>query len=255
MCLINFQLNNHNKYKLVMAANRDEEYSRPTEKAHYWEDHPHILGGRDLRGMGTWLGITKTGRISALTNIRNTKELLSTHQKSRGHLVSDYLIGNQDPAEYLNEVSDEGMDYAGFNLLVGNQDEIFYLNNYDNEVSRVDDGLHGLSNHHLNTPWPKVIKGKTGLEKIMDSEDSDIEDLFRLLRDDDTAENKDLPDTGLSKEIEKNLSPLFINMDKYGTRCSTVILIDQDDNATFVERTYSEGQQTGEVKFEFKIEN
>lgn len=255
MCLINFQLNNHNKYKLVMAANRDEEYSRPTKTAHYWEDHPHILGGRDLRGMGTWLGITKAGRISALTNIRNTKELLSTHQKSRGHLVSDYLIGNQNPAEYLNEVSDEGKDYAGFNLLVGNQDEIFYLNNYDNEVSRVDDGLHGLSNHHLDTPWPKVEKGKDGLKTIMESKDTDVEDLFRLLRDDDTAESEALPDTGLSKEIEKNLSPLFINMDKYGTRCSTVILIDQDDNVTFVERTYLEGQQTGEEKFEFKIEN
>lgn len=255
MCLINFQLNNHNKYKLVMAANRDEEYSRPTEAAHYWKDYPHILGGRDLRGMGTWLGITKTGRISALTNIRNTKELLSTHQKSRGHLVSNYLIGSQNPSEYLNDISKSDNDYAGFNLLVGNQDEIFYLNNYENKVSKVDNGLHSLSNHHLDTPWPKVIKGKTGLEKIMDSEDSDIEDLFRLLRDDDTAENKDLPDTGLSKEIEKNLSPLFINMDKYGTRCSTVILIDQDDNATFVERTYLEGQLTGEVKFEFKIEN
>lgn len=255
MCLINFQLNNHNKYKLVMAANRDEEYSRPTEAAHYWKDYPHILGGRDLRGMGTWLGITKTGRISALTNIRNTKELLSTHQKSRGHLVSNYLIGSQNPSEYLNDISKSDNDYAGFNLLVGNQDEIFYLNNYENKVSKVDNGLHSLSNHHLDTPWPKVIKGKTGLEKIMDSEDSDIEDLFRLLRDDDTAENKDLPDTGLSKEIEKNLSPLFINMDKYGTRCSTVILIDQDDNATFVERTYLEGQLKGEEKFEFKIEN
>lgn len=255
MCLINFQLNNHNKYKLVMAANRDEEYSRPTEAAHYWKDYPHILGGRDLRGMGTWLGITKTGRISALTNIRNTKELLSTHQKSRGHLVSNYLIGSQNPSEYLNDISKSDNDYAGFNLLVGNQDEIFYLNNYENKVSKVDNGLHSLSNHHLDTPWPKVIKGKTGLEKIVDSEEADVEDLFRLLRDDDTAENKDLPDTGLSKEIEKNLSPLFINMDKYGTRCSTVILIDQDDNATFVERTYSEGQQTGEVKFEFKIEN
>ncbi len=255
MCLINFQLNNHNKYKLVMAANRDEEYSRPTEAAHYWKDYPHILGGRDLRGMGTWLGITKTGRISALTNIRNTKELLSTHQKSRGHLVSNYLIGSQNPSEYLNDISKSDNDYAGFNLLVGNQDEIFYLNNYENKVSKVDNGLHSLSNHHLDTPWPKVIKGKTGLEKFMDSEDSDIEDLFRLLRDDDTAENKDLPDTGLSKEIEKNLSPLFINMDKYGTRCSTVILIDQDDNATFVERTYLEGQLKGEEKFEFKIKN
>lgn len=255
MCLINFQLNNHNKYKLVMAANRDEEYSRPTEAAHYWKDYPHILGGRDLRGMGTWLGITKTGRISALTNIRNTKELLSTHQKSRGHLVSNYLIGSQNPSEYLNDISKSDNDYAGFNLLVGNQDEIFYLNNYENKVSKVDNGLHSLSNHHLDTPWPKVIKGKTGLEKIVDSEEADVEDLFRLLRDDDTAENKDLPDTGLSKEIEKNLSPLFINMDKYGTRCSTVILIDQDDNATFVERTYLEGQLKGEEKFEFKIEN
>ena len=255
MCLINFQLNNHSKYKLVMAANRDEEYSRPTEAAHYWQEHPHILGGRDLRGMGTWLGITKNGRISALTNIRNTKELLSTHQKSRGHLVSSYLIGNQNPSEYLNDISKSGKDYAGFNLLVGNQDEIFYLNNYDNEVSSVNKGLHGLSNHHLDTPWPKVVKGKDGLKKIMESKDGDVEDLFRLLRDNDTAENKELPDTGLSKEIEKNLSPLFINMDKYGTRCSTVVLIDHSDNVTFVERTYSNGKQTGEEKFEFKIEN
>src|SRR5699024_11859848 len=93
-----------NKNKLLMAANRDEEYSRPTEAAHYWKDYPHIWGGRDLRGMGTWLGITKTGRISALTNIRNTKELLSTHQKSRGHLVSNYLIGSQNPSDYLNDI-------------------------------------------------------------------------------------------------------------------------------------------------------
>lgn len=255
MCLINFQLNNHSKYKLVMAANRDEEYSRPTEAAHYWQDHPDILGGRDLRGMGTWLGITKKGKISALTNIRNTKELLSTHQRSRGHLVSNYLTGNQNPAEYLRGVSEAGKDYAGFNLLVGNQDEIFYLNNYDNEVKRVGQGVHGLSNHHLNTPWPKVVKGKDGLEAIMENKDSDVEDLFRLLRDNDTAENEELPDTGLAQDIEKNLSPLFINMDKYGTRCSTVILIDQRNNVTFVERTYLNGEQTGEEAFEFKIEN
>ncbi len=255
MCLINFHLNNHSKYKLVMAANRDEEYSRPTKEAHYWEEHPHILGGRDLRGMGTWLGITKSGRISALTNIRNTKELLSTHQKSRGHLVSGYLTGNQNPSDYLNDISKTGSDYAGFNLLVGSQDEVFYLNNYDNEVIKVDNGLHGLSNHHLDTPWPKVVKGKEGLKNIMENDDGDIDALFRLLRDNDTAENKDLPDTGLSKEIETNLSPLFINMDKYGTRCSTVILIDHENNVTFVERTYSAGEQTGEEKFEFKIEN
>src|SRR5699024_685623 len=217
----------------VMAANRDEEYSRPTKEAHYWEEHPHILGGRDLRGMGTWLGITKSGRISALTNIRNTKELLSTHQKSRGHLVSGYLTGNQNPSDYLNDISKTGSDYAGFNLLVGSQDEVFYLNNYDNEVIKVDNGLHGLSNHHLDTPWANVGKVKEGVKDIMENDDGEIDALFRLLRDNDTAQNIDVPDTALSNEIETNFTPLFINMDKDGTGCSTVMLIDQESNGAF----------------------
>src|SRR5699024_6306476 len=230
-------------------------YSRPVKEAHYWEEHAHLLGDRDLLGRATWLGITKSGRSSALTTIRNTKELLSTHQKSRAHLVRGHLTGILLMSDYLNDISKTGSDYAGFNLLVGSQDEVFYLNNYDNEVIKVDNGLHGLSNHHLDTPWPKVVKGKEGLKNIMENDDGDIDVLFRLLRDNDTAENKDLPDTGLSKEIDTNLSPLFINMDKYGMRCSTVILIDHENNVTFVERTYSAGEQTGEEKFEFKIEN
>lgn len=254
MCLLNFQLNSHNRYKLVMAANRDEEYSRPTEAAHFWEDHPDLLGGRDLRGMGTWLGITKDGRFSALTNVRNTKELLSTHSKSRGHLVRDFLTGDDRPEEYLKKVAEAGADYAGFNLLVGDKSGLYYLNNYENEVIRVEDGVHGLSNHHLDTPWPKVVKGRDGLKSVMENQDTDIEALFKLLRDDETADSG-LPDTGLSKELERNLSPLFINMDKYGTRCSTVILIDQSDHVTFVERTYENGEETGEVRYEFTIED
>ncbi|SOC41253.1 NRDE family protein [Salinicoccus kekensis] len=253
MCLINFQLNSHSRYKLVMAANRDEEYSRPTEAAHFWEDHPDLLGGRDLRGMGTWLGITKDGRFSALTNVRNTKELLSTHSKSRGHLVRNFLTGDDRPEEYLKKVAEEGGDYAGFNLLVGDKDGLYYLNNYENEVVRIEDGVHGLSNHHLDTPWPKVVKGRNGLKSVMEDQDADVEALFRLLRDDETADSG-LPDTGLSKELERDLSPLFINMDKYGTRCSTVILIDQSDNVTFVERTYEEGKENGEVRYEFALE-
>lgn len=254
MCLINFQLNSHSKYKLVMAANRDEEYSRPTEAAHFWNDHSDLLGGRDLRGMGTWLGITKDGRFSALTNVRNTKELLSTHSKSRGHLVRDFLTGDERPEEYLEKVAEEGGDYAGFNLLVGNGDGLYYMNNYDKEILRVEDGVHGLSNHHLDTPWPKVVKGRNGLKSVVENHDADIEALFRLLRDEETTDSG-LPDTGLSKELERNLSPLFINMDKYGTRCSTVILIDQSDNVTFVERTYEDGRETGEVRYEFTIED
>ncbi len=255
MCLINFQLNSHSEYKLIMAANRDEEYSRPTEAAHFWEDHPDLLGGRDLRGMGTWLGITKDGRISALTNVRNTKELLSTHAKSRGLLVRDFLTGDAHPEEYLKNIAEEGGDYAGFNLLAGCRDELYYVNNYEYEVIRVEDGIHGLSNHHLDTPWPKVVKGRNGLKTIVEEQDADIEALFRLLRDKETADVKSLPDTGLSKEIERNLSPLFIDMDKYGTRCSTVILIDRSDNVTFVERTYVNGEETGEVRYDFALEN
>ena len=255
MCLINFQLNSHSRYKLVMAANRDEEYSRPTEAAHFWGEHSNLLAGRDLRGMGTWLGITKDGRISALTNVRNTKELLSTHGRSRGHLVRDFLTGEAHPEEYLKKIAEEGGDYAGFNLLAGTSDALYYVNNYENEVIRVEDGIHGLSNHHLDTPWPKVVKGKAGLKSVVEDEDSDIEALFKLLRDDETAAVESLPDTGLSKEIERNLSPLFIDMDKYGTRCSTVILIDRSDNVTFVERTYVKGEATGEVRYDFALKS
>lgn len=203
--------------------------------------------------MGTWLGITKDGRFSALTNVRNTKELLSTHSKSRGHLVRNFLTGDDRPEEYLKKVAEEGGDYAGFNLLVGDKDGLYYLNNYENEVVRIEDGVHGLSNHHLDTPWPKVVKGRNGLKSVMEDQDADVEALFRLLRDDETADSG-LPDTGLSKELERDLSPLFINMDKYGTRCSTVILIDQSDNVTFVERTYEEGKENGEVRYEFALE-
>lgn len=153
----------------------------------------------------------------------------------------------------MKKVAEEGGDYAGFNLLVGDKDGLYYLNNYENEVVRIEDGVHGLSNHHLDTPWPKVVKGRNGLKSVMEDQDADVEALFRLLRDDETADSG-LPDTGLSKELERDLSPLFINMDKYGTRCSTVILIDQSDNVTFVERTYEEGKENGEVRYEFALE-
>lgn len=254
MCLINFQLNDHEKYKLILAANRDEEYDRPTDSAKFWEDNKNILAGRDLRGTGTWLGITRNGRIAALTNIRNNDELLKTNLKTRGLLVSEYLQEEMKPTDYLRNIRAESDEYSGFNLLVGNSDSLYYLNNYEKEVVTVKEGIHGLSNHHLNTPWPKVIKGKAALADITSKKDFNVDDLFKLLRNNDTAPPENLPDTGLSEDLETKLSPLFIDTENYGTRCSTVILIDKSNNVEFIERTYQHGRMTNEKRYAFTIE-
>lgn len=254
MCLINFQLNHHHKYKLILAANRDEEYHRPTKPADFWDEDENILAGRDLRGMGTWLGITKEGRIAALTNIRNHNELLKTTQKTRGLLVSEFLRKEIDPAVYLKEISKDADEYSGFNLIAGTSDELYYLNNYDKEIVKIEEGVHGLSNHHLNTPWPKVIKGKEALTRITSQNDFNVEDLFKLLKNNDTAPLENLPDTGLSKDLEEQLSPLFIDTENYGTRCSTVVLIDKYNNVDFIERSYVHGRMTNEERYSFTIE-
>lgn len=253
MCLINFQLNDHEKYKLILAANRDEEYHRPTEPARFWDDNKNILAGRDLRGTGTWLGITRNGRIAALTNIRNRDELLKTNQKTRGLLVSEFLQKESEPMEYLRNISSEADEYSGFNLIVGDSDSLYYLNNYEKEIVSVEDGIHGLSNHHLDTPWPKVIKGKASLSEITSQKEFNMESLFKLLKNQDTAVPENLPDTGLSKDLEEKLSSLFIDTENYGTRCSTVLLIDKSNNVEFIERTYDHGIMTNEEKYTFTI--
>ncbi|AKG74288.1 NRDE family protein [Salinicoccus halodurans] len=253
MCLINFQLNDHEKYKLILAANRDEEYHRPTAPANFWEDNRNILAGRDLRGTGTWLGITEDGRIAALTNIRNSDELLKTNMKTRGLLVSGFLQKEHDPSEYLEGLRFEASDYSGFNLIVGSSDALYYMNNYEKEVVEIGEGVHGLSNHHLDTAWPKVIKGRKKLEEITSQKDFSAEELFELLKDTDTAPPQNLPDTGLSKDLETMLSPLFIETENYGTRCSTVILIDKYNNVEFIERTYDRGRMTTEERYTFTI--
>ena len=103
MCLINFQLGAHPNYKLIVAANRDEFYGRPTASAHFWEDEPNLLAGRDLKGMGTWLGITKEGRFAALTNIRDPEENLN-EKKSRGEILRNYLAGEMTPELFLEDL-------------------------------------------------------------------------------------------------------------------------------------------------------
>lgn len=247
MCLILLSYRNHPSYRLILAANRDEFYDRPTAPLGFWDEAPHVLAGRDLKSGGTWLGITKAGRICAITNFRDPAVQL-TDAPSRGLLVANYLKGSESPQIYLQKVKEAGERYNGFNLLAGDESGIFYCSNRTDKIVRLSPGIHGLSNNLLDTPWPKVAKGKRCLEKILSSSEIDCESLFELLSDRNMPPDSDLPDTGVGIEWERLLSPLFIRSEIYGTRSSSIVLIGKE-NITFMERTYTiDG--TGSMKHE-----
>ncbi|MBM7647799.1 uncharacterized protein with NRDE domain [Bacillus ectoiniformans] len=253
MCLINFQYQQHSTYKLVLAANRDEFFERPTEKAHFWDDHPNVLAGRDLRQMGTWLGITKDGRIAALTNYRDPSEE-TDGKESRGEIVRSFLTSLDSPKTFLEKLSSEKDKYAGFNLLVGNADDLWYYSNKSDQIEAVLSGTHSLSNAFLTTSWPKTDRGKTLLEQCLNDEEAGIDCLFSLLQNDEQAPIESLPKTGVSLEWEKILSPIFINSEHYGTRASTVLIIDRENNVKFIERSYLNGKCINEESFRFTIQ-
>lgn len=250
MCLILFAYQSHPKYKLIVAANRDEEYERPTAPVHYWEDYPQILAGRDLKQMGTWMGTSKEGRFAALTNYRSLSEMNAVGKRSRGELVGDFLKNQMLPEEYLQMVAENRNLYPGFNLLAGDKDELYYYSNMENEVKRLKPGIYGVSNHLLNTEWPKVKKGKEGLEEIVSLSTSEIEEsLLNLLQNADPAPDEQLPDTGVPLDLERLLSSMFIKSEGYGTRSSTVLLM-SDESIVLKERVFS---REGKKDQEFQI--
>lgn len=252
MCLINLAYKLDSNYHLVVAANRDEFYKRPTAQAHFWEDAPHVLAGRDLEKMGTWMGITKQGRFAALTNYRDPNEA-TANKRSRGELVSEFLVGKDEPHSYLESIQQVRDQYPGFNLLVGEGHSLYYYSNMENEIRVLEPGLYGLSNHLLDTPWPKVRKGKEGLERCLNGPSEHIKEcLFSSLQQADPAPDEELPSTGVSLEWERKLSPLFIQTPEYGTRSSTLVFMRQQD-VRFVERVY-EGGERKEREFTFMIE-
>lgn len=238
MCLIFISIKQHPTYKLILAANRDEFYSRKTAAAHFWEDHPHILGGRDLEASGSWLAMTTTGSISMLTNYRDVANLKSV-APSRGQLVSDYLVNQPEPDRYLKSIEPVGQQYNGFNLVVGSVEELWYYSNYREGVSKLEPGFYGLSNHLLETPWPKVTRGKEKLAPILNQQTIQPDQLFEILLDDQRADDNHLPQTGLPLDRERALSSMFIKTENYGSRCSTVILVDQNNQVHFTERVYN----------------
>ncbi len=245
MCLIIFAYRSHPDYRLVLAANRDEFYDRPTQPADFWEDAPDILAGRDLKAGGTWMGITKTGRLAAITNYRETGSTVEG-APSRGDLVKNYLAGNSAPYDYLKTVQDKGQIYNGFNLIIGDEKDLLYYANRDGSIRDVKPGVHGLSNHLLDTPWPKVNKGVRKLHSLMiEKKGFSPEDIFKTLADRSTPLDEELPDTGVGLEWERILSPMFIASNTYGTRCSSILLWKYTDEITFMERTF--GRQDGKT--------
>jgi uncharacterized protein with NRDE domain len=238
MCLILFAWKMHENFPLVLAANRDEFYERPSAPAAFWEDAPDLLAGRDLREWGTWLGITRKGRLAALTNYRDPASL-KIGAPSRGSLVSDYLRVREIPEAYLNRIKFDADRFNGFNLLVGDPAGLFYFSNRGT-LQHLNLGIYGLSNRLLDTPWPKVERGKTALLALLnEKKDPSPEALFALLADRTRPPDDRLPDTGVGIAWERILSPLFIESPVYGTRSSTVLLIDRRGCVTFTERVFN----------------
>jgi uncharacterized protein with NRDE domain len=254
MCLIFISLNHHPHFKLIVAANRDEFYHRRTAPAGFWEDHPHILAGRDLEAGGTWLGITRQGKIAMVTNYRDLRNL-KRNAPSRGMLTAEYLMNGERPQPYLRSIIGRAAEFNGFNLIVGNPDELWYYSNQKDHPEPLPAGIHGLSNHLLNTSWPKVEKGKKRFSEIISTEFS-ADDLLDFLYDDEQAPDDQLPDTGVGLERERVLSSMFIKSPDYGTRCSTLLLIDRNNQVQFTERVYDCNTYTFQQKaFRFRADS
>ena len=256
MCLILFANEANSRYRLVLAANRDELYSRPTAPAAYWEEAPNVLAGKDLESGGTWLGVTRSGRVAAVTNFRGPGKAWE-NAPSRGNLVRGFLMSSEPPDVFVDKLRTRAWNYNGFNLLVGSDQELWwYSNRYDEQPHRIVPGIHGLSNYLLDTPWPKVERGKRALEHLIAGEKEIMpKQVFPILEDRSPAVDEELPDTGVGQELERVLSAPFIRTQYYGTRSSTVLLIEHTGSVTFVERSFNPGDESQkEAWYEFRIE-
>jgi uncharacterized protein with NRDE domain len=255
MCLILFGWQAHAEFPLVLASNRDEFFVRPTAPADYWRDAPAVLAGRDLDKGGTWMGVTRQGRWAALTNFRDGRPA-PAGSRSRGQLVAEYLTGDDSPAVYAAAAARAAPAYHGFNLLVGDNAGAYYVAHAGGRAQRVAAGIHGLSNHQLDTPWPKVEAGRQRLAAALRGTPDGLEErLLALLADSEMADDAQLPATGVSVEWEKRLSAAFIRAPGYGTRASTVLLIGRDGEVRLRERSFgADGEMAEDRMFRFTLD-
>ena len=254
MCLILFSYDQHPAYRLVLAANRDEFHDRPTGPASFWEEGNGILAGRDLKEGGTWMGITRRGRWAAVTNYRDLAIPRKKEAPSRGQLVTDFLRDDAAPAAFMGKLAGKADQYNGFNLLVGTPEEVAYLSNQEGRVRILKPGLYGLSNHLLDTDWPKVERGKRAMQQALKQETVAPEVLLEVLADSALPPDDRLPDTGLDLERERKAGPIFISGAEYGTRSSTALLISRTGEVTFAERSF-DGKEPALRRYAFALDS
>jgi len=249
VCLVVLSLGQHADYPLILAANRDEFHERPTQVEHWWPDKPDIARGRDLQAGGTWLALHKSGRFATVTNFHDAQPPSPKH-RSRGHLVTGFLECNSSPKDYLGTIEENA--YAGFNLIVGTASEIGYLSNREDGTRELSPGTYGLSNALLDGPWHKVECSKQKLSSILAADSVNDTSLMRLMNDRDKAPVAEVEKGRLDFARAHAITAPFIVMPDYGTRCTTVVLADNDGNWRFAERRFdATGATTGETRFTF----
>jgi len=235
LCLIVVAWRCRDDLPLVVAANRDEWRDRPAQGAHWWPDHPDLLAGRDLKAGGTWMGVTRAGRFAAVTNFRDPSDRRST-ARSRGGLVTDFLLSRESSPGFLARIARRAHEYNGFNLIVGDGASLWYFGSREAAARPIEPGVHGLSNHVLDEPWPKVTRGRQAMERALQDPDP-APALFDLLGDAQGAPDAELPDTGVGLEWERRLASALITGADYGTRASTVLTVAASGEIRFEERT------------------
>ncbi len=241
MCLIVLAWQVHPDYPLVVAANRDEFFARPAAAAAFWSDAPDVLAGRDLEAGGTWLGVTRRQRFSALTNYREGgRKLVGT--RSRGSLVADFLAAEIDPQDYLAGLAARRSDYNGYNLFVGDGRRLAYCTNRGTSLDPrwLSPGIYGLSNHLLDTPWPKLAAAKASFAAALAQLPASAP-FFELLADREIIADTELPATGVALEWERVLSAIFVASSHYGTRASTLLTMHRSGVVALVERSFGPG--------------
>lgn len=256
MCLITFHYGQHERYKLILAANRDEAYNRSSAAADFWSSHPDLLAGKDLEASGTWFGITKDGKIAAITNCHGEEFAEpATDKQSRGHILTDYLTQNDSAENFIQALTKKKDAYQPFNVLLGSVDTLYHFNSLDTDFTALTKGTHSLSNATLNTPWPKVEKTRETLDIIIQSEKDYLNDLFAMMMDKTPAPDHKIPDAPLPLAIRRKASANFIETETFGTKSTTVLLVDWDNHVTYVERTYLIDEQFEDRTYRFQIED
>jgi uncharacterized protein with NRDE domain len=235
LCLIALAWRARADLPLVVAANRDEWRDRPAEPARWWDDHPELLAGRDLKAGGTWMGVTRGGRFAAVTNFRDPSDKRST-ARSRGGLVTDFLLGSEPAQAFLADLAGRVQEYNGFNLILGDGEGLYYYGSREGAARAIEPGVHALSNHLLDEPWPKVQRARSAMQQALRDRDPALR-LFDMLSDTEGAPDEELPETGVGIALERVLAAPLITGVTYGTRASTVLKIAADGGASLEERS------------------